>query len=150
MTLRPLAPHFLGVLLLVGGGTACSGAGAPTPTLLSGVSERALFEVEVRPAPDPIPLNEPFELAVTVRVREVEGSELLSRTLRVEGWMPGHGHGMLRQAQVDELGDGRYRVRGMLFHMPGEWELRVMLIETRLEEDYRLVEDDQAVLEVVL
>ena len=71
-------------------------------------------------------------------------------TLRVEGWMPGHGHGMLRQAVVDELGDGRYRVRGMLFHMPGLWELRVLVIETRMEEDYRVVEDDKVAIEVTL
>ena len=74
----------------------------------------------------------------------------VSWTLRVEGWMPGHGHGMLRQAVVDELGDGRYRVRGMLFHMPGLWELRVLVIETRMEEDYRVVEDDKVAIEVTL
>ena len=70
--------------------------------------------------------------------------------LLVEGWMPGHGHGMLRQSEVDDLGDGRYRVRGMLFHMPGVWDLRIKVIETRIEGDYRVVEDDQVSFEVKL
>ena len=115
-----------------------------------GVSERGLFDIEVLTSPDPIPLNQPFELEVRLDARGEVVTELVGRTLRVEGWMPGHGHGMLRQAQVDELGDGRYRVRGMLFHMPGAWDLRVMVIETRIEGDYRIVEDDQLVFEVVL
>ena len=39
--------------------------------------------------------------------------------------MPDHGHGTNYQARTSELGEGRYRVRGLLFHMPGLWEIYV-------------------------
>ena len=145
----------LSVLCLVYGFSLCGvsscGPGAgEEPRIYSGVSTRGLFEVEVSTSPDPIPLNQPFELDVRLTSAGAPPSADVSWTLRVEGWMPGHGHGMLRQAVVDELGDGRYRVRGMLFHMPGLWELRVLVIETRMEEDYRVVEDDKVAIEVTL
>ena len=134
----------------LGGLSSCGPGAEEEPRIYSGVSERGLFEVELSTSPDPIPLNQPFELAVSLTTDGAPPSADVSWTLRVEGWMPGHGHGMLRQAVVDELGDGRYRVRGMLFHMPGLWELRVFVIETRIEEDYRIVEDDKVAIEVTL
>jgi len=126
------------------------GCHGDAPTVLRGLTQRGVFEVEVRPSPDPIPLNAPFELSVVLRSGADPAQALPGRTLLVEGWMPGHGHGMLRQSQVDDLGDGRYRVRGMLFHMPGAWELRIKVIETRIEEEFRVVEDDELSFEVVL
>lgn len=143
----------LGLLALgsSSGGFISCGAGTAelqAPVCFGGVSERGLFGVEVEVDGGVIPLNEPFELGVSLRAGDDPTQLLSGRTLLVEGWMPGHGHGMLRQSQVDDLGDGRYRVRGMLFHMPGEWELRIKVIETRLEEDFRVVEDDQVSFEV--
>jgi len=145
----------LGLLALGSASGALTGCGAGTseiqgPACFGGVSERGLFVVEVEVDGGVISLNEPFELGVSLRSGEDSTRLLSGRTLLVEGWMPGHGHGMLRQSQVEDLGDGRYRVRGMLFHMPGEWELRVKVIETRLEEDYRVVEDDTISFEVTL
>ena len=128
----------------------CNPDAPPTPTILTGLTQRGVFGVEVRPSPDPIPLNEPFELTVHLRPGDDPAQPLRGRTLLVEGWMPGHGHGMLRQSQVDDRGDGSYRVRGMLFHMPGDWELRVKVIETRIEEEFRVVEDDELAFEVSL
>jgi hypothetical protein len=136
--------------LALGGASSCGPGTEEEPRIYSGVSTRGLFEVELSTSPDPIPLNQPFELDVIITSEGSPPSDEVSWTLRVEGWMPGHGHGMLRQPQVDELGEGRYRVRGMLFHMPGLWELRVLVIETRIEEDYRIVEDDKVSIEVTL
>ena len=147
MLVRSLPHRLLGLFLCLGGGVGCDG---DPPTVLSGLTQRGVFEVEVRPSPDPIPLNAPLELSVVLRSGVDPAQALPGRTLLVEGWMPGHGHGMLRQSQVDDLGDGRYRVRGMLFHMPGAWELRIKVIETRIEEEFRVVEDDELSFEVVL
>jgi len=147
MSLRSLTHRLLGLSLCLGGGLSCHG---DEPTVLNGLTQRGVFEVEVRPSPDPIPLNVPFELSVLLRSGADSAQALPGRTLLVEGWMPGHGHGMLRQSQVEDLGDGRYRVRGMLFHMPGSWELRVKVIETRIEEEFRVVEDDELSFVVVL
>ena len=44
-------------------------------------------------------------------------------TLRPDAAMPQHGHGMNVAPTVKRTGDGEFRVDGMLFHMPGYWEL---------------------------
>jgi hypothetical protein len=151
MTLRALLSRLFLVPICLAGEIGCCGAEHVDATVLVGPTARGLFLVEVRSTPDLIPLNEPFELALTLRRGSGAGGQgLAGRTLLVEGWMPGHGHGMLRQSQVDDLGDGRYRVRGMLFHMPGAWELRVKVIETRIEDEFRVIEDDEVVFEVHL
>ena len=43
--------------------------------------------------------------------------------LSVDAAMPEHGHGMNRVPSVAALGDGRFRAEGLLFHMPGRWEI---------------------------
>jgi hypothetical protein len=44
---------------------------------------------------------------------------------RVDAVMPEHQHGMNYRPTVKPLGDGRWRAEGLLFHMPGRWELRL-------------------------
>jgi hypothetical protein len=36
--------------------------------------------------------------------------------------MPAHRHGMNYKTSVSGKGSGRYRVEGLMFHMPGHWE----------------------------
>lgn len=43
---------------------------------------------------------------------------------RVDATMPEHRHGMNYKASLHDLGRGRWRVNGLLWHMPGRWELR--------------------------
>jgi len=77
-----------------------------------------------------IPRNEHFELLV--RVYEKKDSDwvpLEGCRLGVSGWMPDHGHGMNVRPQSTEVGGGAYRVRGMLFHMGGHWQLFVDVID---------------------
>ena len=88
--------------------------------------------------PDPVPLNEPF--AINVLIYESPGRSRLAQKviLDVDATMPEHHHGMSLKPQVraiggpavqdllpghGALGDGRFEVRGMLFHMPGRWEI---------------------------
>lgn len=44
-------------------------------------------------------------------------------TVRVDAEMPEHRHGMNYRALVTAEAPGRYRADGLLFHMPGRWEL---------------------------
>jgi hypothetical protein len=37
--------------------------------------------------------------------------------------MPEHGHGMNRVPKIEAKEGGRFRAEGLLFHMPGRWEL---------------------------
>lgn len=44
---------------------------------------------------------------------------------RVDATMPEHRHGMNYRPSVQALGGGRWRAQGLMFHMPGVWELRL-------------------------
>jgi hypothetical protein len=44
-------------------------------------------------------------------------------TLRVDATMPEHRHGMNYRPSVVRRGDGVFVADGMLFHMPGRWQL---------------------------
>jgi hypothetical protein len=46
-----------------------------------------------------------------------------TQTLRVDAQMPEHRHGMNYRPTVAATGDGRWVVQGMMFHMPGRWQL---------------------------
>lgn len=41
----------------------------------------------------------------------------------VDAFMPEHGHGMNYKATVKRTGGARYRADGLMFHMPGRWDL---------------------------
>jgi len=43
--------------------------------------------------------------------------------LRVDAQMPEHRHGMNYRPTVATTGDGRFVAQGLLFHMPGRWQL---------------------------
>ncbi len=64
--------------------------------------------------------GERFKMIVSV---ERSDGEPLQSQLSVDSRMPEHGHGMKREVRIVELEPGRYEVSGMLFHMPGYWEI---------------------------
>src|SRR5262245_61146936 len=86
------------------------------------------FLVACAPAPAPIRLNEPFELALEVRLAAEPERPVVGAQVFVSAWMPDHEHGMVRQPETSDQGGGSYRARGLLFHMPGHWQLRVDVI----------------------
>ncbi|MFT4537986.1 MAG: hypothetical protein ACI841_005256 [Planctomycetota bacterium] len=81
------------------------------------------FRISWMPQPDPIPLNDAFEMLV--QIHDQQGQPVEGAIVVVNGTMPGHGHGMLRVPQSEDTGSGTYRVRGMLLHMAGHWEMRI-------------------------
>jgi hypothetical protein len=70
-------------------------------------------------ATDEIPLAQPFSILVTIC------SDAAVKDLRVDAVMPAHQHGLNYTPKVTALGDGVFQVEGILFHMPGLWELQV-------------------------
>jgi hypothetical protein len=68
-----------------------------------------------------IHVGEFFTLDVAVCARE---GQPRPATLRVDAVMPDHGHGMNYRASVRPQGPDRFVVEGLLWHMPGRWELR--------------------------
>jgi hypothetical protein len=79
-----------------------------------------------RPLGGELPRNRHFDLEVwIVRAGEpVRGAELL-----VRADMPEHGHGMNVEPRAYAQSDGSYRVRGLLLHMGGRWELALHVVE---------------------
>lgn len=78
-----------------------------------------------------VPRNEDFELEVWV-LRD--GAPVGEALLEVSGWMPEHGHGMLRKTRTVQREDGSFRVEGMLLHMRGKWQLLFDVLEGSLAE----------------
>jgi hypothetical protein len=83
--------------------------------------------VRWRPIPDPLPVGEMCELEVLVQ-RTDDGTPVTGAGIHVRGQMPQHGHGMNLTPRATEVGEGRYRVRGMLLHMTGYWEIGIDVV----------------------
>lgn len=86
------------------------------------VSNDQRYRVSYRTRPTSIPLHDLFQMDVLLR--DAGGAPLGPEVeLRVDAAMPEHEHGMNTQPVARRLEQGLYRVEGMLFHMPGNWEL---------------------------
>ncbi len=78
--------------------------------------------------PSPIPRNE--HVSMTVTVQRSNGAVLPSEiSIKVDADMPSHGHGINTEPEITKISDGKYEVKGLLFHMGGDWELYIDLIE---------------------
>jgi hypothetical protein len=100
------------------------------------VSDGGTFKLHVRTQPNPLPHNELFELLVDVQLqRELDDPNPL--WLNVNATMPGHGHGMNTHGRIEMQEGGRFIVRGMLFHMDGEWELVFDIAKGAVREQAR-------------
>ncbi len=85
----------------------------PAPALQQGAVQ-AVWKV----AGAPIAVGQPFAL-------EVQVCPTSATLTRVDAVMPEHRHGMNYRPSLKALGEGRWRVEGLLLHMPGRWELRL-------------------------
>jgi hypothetical protein len=51
------------------------------------------------------------------------GTPVPVESLRIDAIMPLHRHGMNFQPKIVVLGDVNFRAEGLMFHMPGKWQL---------------------------
>jgi hypothetical protein len=79
------------------------------------------YMVAFRPEPMQIEVGEPFSLLFNVCTKSNNPAELVA----LDAQMPDHKHGMNYRPTIVSMGDGRYRVEGLVFHMPGRWELSI-------------------------
>ena len=108
-------------------------AAPPPAAVVKITTDGGSFEVTLSTTPPAIPLNDLFELNVEVRtIGEVEDPNPV--WLDVAATMPAHKHGMNTVPRVEDLGKGRFLVRGLLFHMAGEWELEFDVVKGRIHE----------------
>jgi hypothetical protein len=83
-------------------------------------SAHGLFNATMRPAVDPIPINQIHTW--TLHVETAQGAPVENAAIVVNGDMPQHGHGLPTKPEVSKyLGNGDYLVDGMKFQMTGWW-----------------------------
>ena len=106
-------------------------AGLPeaVPADLGGavVSREGLYRVRLAPERGEARLGRMH--AWTVAVETPDGQPVRPTRLVFGGGMPQHQHGFMSAPRVTRsLGDGRFLVEGVKFHMSGRWRLEVELV----------------------
>ncbi len=94
---------------------------APHGALSTGGSYYVTFTTE----PDPVPLNELFEVHIQVARADDHQALVAGAKVSAGAFMPLHNHGTTLQPQVESHGDGKATAKGFLLHMEGQWELRI-------------------------
>jgi hypothetical protein len=103
-------------LLAAGPALACGEAlGAGAQRL-----DSAQFQLAYKPTPAPIPVGRHFAIDFVLCPRDGAAPPA---EVRVDATMPEHKHGMNYRPSVKALAPGQYRAEGLMFHMPGRWEL---------------------------
>jgi hypothetical protein len=82
--------------------------------------ENRHYVVAYATKPQPIVVGQHFVVDFVVCPR---AGAAAPQSVRVDANMPAHRHGMNYRAGVTSAGQGAYRAEGLLFHMPGRWDL---------------------------
>ena len=80
-------------------------------------SER--YVLSYRTKPEKVAVSQHFAVEMVVCPKDGLPAP---ESVRVDGFMPDHNHGMNYRAVVKPVGDGRYEAAGLMFHMPGKWD----------------------------
>jgi hypothetical protein len=82
--------------------------------------ESSRYVVAYVTAPDPVSVGQHFTVDFAVCPR---GDVAAPQSVRIDATMPEHRHGMNYRPGVTVTSPGVYRAEGMLFHMPGRWDV---------------------------
>ena len=133
--------------------TEAGNTGSPAACRASLVSNGGRYTVCVTTVPDPVPQNTPFAVNVSVYENAARGALAHNVILDVDATMPEHHHGMTLTPQVrafdgpavqellpghGAMGNGRFEVRGLLFHMPGRWVIHFDITHGAITERAQL------------
>ncbi|MET3660216.1 hypothetical protein ABID44_000516 [Aquamicrobium ahrensii] len=89
-------------------------------------SESGLFSVTMQPEKGQVRMGETQVWLVTVKSKE--GQPVENAALHVSGGMPEQNQGLPTSPQATGyLGNGRYRIEGVKFPVPGWWQLRLWI-----------------------
>jgi hypothetical protein len=80
------------------------------------------YTVELETSPASIAVNQPFDVTVAVTPKAGPATDL---DVVVDARMPAHFHGMNRVAKISRGPGNSWKAEGLLFHMPGHWELYI-------------------------
>jgi hypothetical protein len=113
-------------VLAVAGMTAMHGFSSPPDDLdlsRSKPTEKGVFVAAVEPEAGSFKQGEMHSWVLTVK--RPDGTPIENASIKVDGGMPDHNHGLPTSPQVtSHLGEGRYLVEGVKFNMSGWWVLR--------------------------
>lgn len=118
----------IGVVLCGFLGLGCDrpSAAPNVPSALNAVpllqSPDGRITVRIETAAWPYPVNRHFSLKASIEDRRPPG-ERHPLSLVVDADMPAHKHGMNVRPEISRVGADLFEVRGMLLHMPGDWEI---------------------------
>ena len=126
------------LLLCAYSDTAALGAESTANTMSKGVvSDGGSFNIKLKSTPPIIPLNEMFAIDIEVRASpKVKDPNPI--WVNINAAMPAHKHGMNTQPRVEDHGKGHFVVRGMLFHMAGDWELTLDIAKGSIHEQAKI------------
>ena len=99
---------------------ASAHATCPAPPADAAVMAEGPVQAIWQAEPSPITVGRPFALWVTLCPADAV-------LRRVDATRPEHRHGMNYRPSLKSLGEGRWRVEGLLWHMSGRWELTLDL-----------------------
>jgi hypothetical protein len=106
------------------------GAGSPAARVGARevrVGEAGLYRIAIAPEGGAIPVGAIHSWVVEVAT--AAGEPFVPTRLAFDAGMPQHGHGTLTAPRVTRaLGNGRFLVEGVKFHMGGDWTLRVEVV----------------------
>ena len=92
-----------------------------SPVLPGGTQlESARYSLGYRAVPGKPAVGKHFSLEIAVCPKPGTAAP---ESVRVDAHMPEHRHGMNYRTRVTQDGPGRFHVSGLLFHMPGRWEV---------------------------
>lgn len=90
------------------------------------VSSRGVYLVHYYSELQPIRINTLH--AWVLQVTAADGKPLSGAVIEIRGGMPQHDHGLPTRPQVNAGAvGGTYRVEGLRFHMPGEWQVSISI-----------------------
>lgn len=99
----------------IGAGSCGSSLSGPTRTI-----DGTRYTVVFKTVPEPIKLGTHFAVDFAVCPRAPAGAP---SAVRVDANMPAHRHGMNYRPVVTAKSGELFRAEGLLFHMPGRWDL---------------------------
>ena len=114
--------------------SAWAGDAWPTPNPDNAqLTQLGRYRISYAAALDPIEINRIH--AWVAQVVDADGNPVAGANISISGGMPDHDHGLPTMPRVTAyLGEGRYLIEGMRFHMGGAWEV-VLNVESSTGED---------------
>ena len=114
--LRGMPALALAALAQAAPAAPCGAALAGTPRIV----EDGGYAIAYVTRPDPVIVGAHFVVEFAVCPR---AGAAAPHAVRIDAAMPEHRHGMNYRPAVTATAPGTYRAEGMLFHMPGRWDI---------------------------